>query len=269
MTSDNATGSWTPEGLMARSDPNGGTEASPAPSDGRRRTLKTSEFVALEIVHDIVAQGLRTGDRLPQEAAMVEQYGVSRASLREAVRLLEVQGLIRLKPGPGGGPVVGMVEAANLARTASLYFHLGGASYHHLLHTQLLMEPVCAQLAAQHPDRRRVMEPFFEPAPVEPESEYRAQTIDFHGAVYHLTANPVLRLLTEAMTHIVSDHVVATMDPVELRAAVAEEHAVLARAIAAGHGDKAHRVMTDHFRAQHDYYRNHWPTRLDKLIEWR
>ena len=64
-----------------------------------------------------MAQGLGSGDRLPLEAAMVEQYGVSRASLREALRLLEVQGLIRLKPGPGGGPVVGAVEAANLART--------------------------------------------------------------------------------------------------------------------------------------------------------
>src|SRR5687767_1624471 len=61
-----------------------------------RRTVKASERVALEIVRAIVAQGLRTGDRLPLEAEMVEQYGVSRASLREALRLLEVQGLIRL-----------------------------------------------------------------------------------------------------------------------------------------------------------------------------
>ncbi len=93
---------------------------------------------------------------------MARQYGVSRASLREALRLLEVQGLIHLKPGPGGGPAVGTVEPANLARTASLYFHLGAATYGQLMQAQVLIEPLCAQLAAQHPDRREVMAPFID-----------------------------------------------------------------------------------------------------------
>ena len=76
-------------------------------------------------------------------------------------------------------------------------------------------------------------------------------------------------LVTSAVTNIVSDHVVATMDPVELREDIVEEHAGLARAIARGHGDKAARLMAAHFQAQHDYYQTYWPTRLDDLIEWR
>lgn len=255
------------EGLIARSNGDGSGE--PPSTNGARRPEKTSERVAQDIVHDIVHDGLKTGDRLPLEAAMIEQYRVSRASLREALRLLEVQGLIRLKPGPGGGPVVGMVEASNLARTATLYFHLGAASYHELLQTQVLLEPLCAQLAAANPGRREVMEPFFEPSPLEPVPAYRASTIDFHTAVYELAGNPVLRLITEAITHIVSEHVVATMDPLELRPQIAHEHSVLARAIAAGHADKAAKVMQQHFASQHDYYRDHWPARLDALIEWR
>ena len=124
---------------------------------------------------------------------MVEQYGVSRASLREALRLLEVQGLIRLKPGPGGGPVVGVVEAANLARTASRSTSTWERrTTTSSSQTQVLMEPLCAQLAAQHPDRREVMEPFFEPGPLEPEAEYRVFTVDFHNAVYRLADNLVL-----------------------------------------------------------------------------
>jgi DNA-binding FadR family transcriptional regulator len=239
------------------------------PGESRRRTLKTSERVALDIVHDIVAQGLRTGARLPLEAAMVEQYGVSRASLREALRLLEVQGLIRLKPGPGGGPVVGAVEASNLARTASLYFHLGAASYHDLIRTQAILEPICAQLAAGHPDRRSVMEPYLTIASTEDEGEYHRLAVQFHETVYLLAANPVLRLLTEAITHMVSDHVLATTDPVELHGAIAEEHAAIARAIASGHALKAHQLMAEHFGAQHDYYRRTSPGLLDSLIEWR
>ena len=235
----------------------------------RPRTPKASERVALDIVRDIVAQGLRTGARLPLEAAMCEQYGVSRASLREALRLLEVQGLIRLKPGPGGGPVVGTVEPSHLARTASLYFHLGAATYGDVMATQVLLEPMCAHLAAQHPDRRAVMARYTKPRRLGVLPEYREHTVDFHGAVWRLAANPVLSLLTQAVTHIVTHHVVATMDPVELRQSILDEHATLARAIAAGNAERARKLMAAHFEAQHAYYREHWPGRLAELIEWR
>jgi len=235
----------------------------------QRRARKASERVALEIVHDIVAQGLHAGDHLPLEAAMVEQYDVSRASLREALRLLEVQGLIRLKPGPGGGPVVGSVQASYLARTATLYFHLAASTYGQLMATQVMLEPLCAQLAAQNPEAREAMKPFFEQPAVDSEANYRDHTSTFHYEVYRLSGNPVLALVTNAITSIVSDHVVATMDPVQLRGDILEEHAGLARAIARGHADRAARLMAAHFQAQHDYYRTHWPARLDELIEWR
>jgi DNA-binding FadR family transcriptional regulator len=236
---------------------------------GRPPSRKTSERVALELVHDIVAQGLTPGDHLPLEAAMVEHYGVSRASLREALRLLEVQGLIRIRPGPGGGPVVGTVRASNLARTASLYFHLGASTYDQLLATQVLLEPLCAQLAARHADREGALERFLTVPEIDSESTYRGVTAGFHEEVYRLCSNPVLALLTGAVTSIVSDHVVATMDPVELRPDILREHAALAKAIARGQADRAARLMASHFQAQHDYYRARWPARLDELIEWR
>jgi DNA-binding FadR family transcriptional regulator len=235
----------------------------------RRRTLKTAERVALEIVHDIVAQGLVTGARLPLETEMVEQYSVSRASLREALRILEVQGLIKLKPGPGGGPVVGAVEPTHLGRTASLYFHLASATYAQLFDTQVLLEPLCAARAARNPERRRTMAPFLEVAQPRNTPEYHQHTLDFHGAVYQLTANPVLTLLTQAVTQIITYHIVSTMDPVDLYGLIMEEHAVLARAISAGRAAKAARLMGDHFQAQHDYYAERAPNRLSDLVEWR
>ena len=103
---------------------------------------------------------------------MVEQYDVSRASLREALRLLEVQGLIRLKPGPGGGPVVGSVKASHLARTATLYFHLDASTYGQLMATQVLLEPLCAQLAARNPESHDAMTPFFDVPDFESETSY-------------------------------------------------------------------------------------------------
>jgi DNA-binding FadR family transcriptional regulator len=149
-----------------------------------------------------------------------------------------------------------------------LYFHLGGATYDAVLRTQALLEPVCAQLAARHPSRREAMQRFLVAPVVRTTTEYRRHTEDFHGTIYRLTANPIISLLTQAVTRIVTDHVVATMDPVELRGPILHEHAALARAIAGGHPDAAGRLMIEHFAAQHDYYRRKAPERLDELIEW-
>jgi DNA-binding FadR family transcriptional regulator len=235
----------------------------------RSRTVKASERVAQDIVRDIVLRGLETGDRLPLEAAMVDEYGVSRTSLREALRLLEVQGLISLKPGPGGGPVVGTVEPSHLARTAALYFHLSAASYSDVMRTQVLMESTCARLAAQHPDRDAAMRPWFVQELPDDLSGYRDLTTGFHGAVYRLTDNPVLSLLTQAVTHIVTQHVITTMDPVELRGPIVDEHAELAEVIAGGDADEAERKMAAHFQRQHDHFAARSPARLEENIEWR
>src|SRR5436309_7058418 len=102
-------------------------------SDAVLRRLKTSESVARDIARDIMEAGLTTGDALPPEAAMLEQYGVSRESLREGLRLLEVQGLISIRRGPGGGPVVGIVDPANIGRVWTLFFYVAGATYEDLL----------------------------------------------------------------------------------------------------------------------------------------
>jgi GntR family transcriptional regulator, transcriptional repressor for pyruvate dehydrogenase complex len=235
-----------------------------------RRVIKTSETVALNVVHDIVARSLKTGDKLPLEVAMLQQYRVSRASLREALRLLEVQGIISIRPGPGGGPVVGSVDARHLARTASLYFHLGGMTYADIFATQEILEPTCAQLACRHPDRAGRLAPFLDPKQTSSQvATYHAASADFHSIVYELAGNAVLGLLTKAITSIITSHIVSTMDPVEMHETILEDHKQIARAITAGRESKAYRLTVDHFAAQHDFYKRNWPARFDELIEWR
>jgi DNA-binding FadR family transcriptional regulator len=250
--------------------------ASPARNNGRpqteQRRLKKSETVAHQIVSDIHARGLKQGDVLPSENAMLTEYSVSRQSLREALRLIEVQGLITLKPGPGGGPSVGTVDPENLARTASMYFNLGGMTYGQLFDAQMEMEPTCAQLAARNGDPEALREAFGKFIDMEHPlegPEYFKRVHEFHVAVYEMSGSPIYALLTRTMSHIITSHVMATMDLVDRRADVVEEHRRLAGAIIRGETERVYRMMAEHYEGINRFYREHWPARFKETIEWR
>src|SRR5712691_5213320 len=108
------------------------------------RTEKVPETVARKILHEIVEGGLVAGDRLPPEAAMSAEFQVGRASLREALRILETHGMIRMKPGPSGGPVVTDTRPSDYGKTTTLYLHRAGATFRELLEARLVIEPVMA-----------------------------------------------------------------------------------------------------------------------------
>src|SRR4051812_39401907 len=90
------------------------------PASGSIRPQKTAMLVAQRIVADINRRGNTFGDRLPPERAMLEEYNIGRGTLRESLRFLELQGVISLKPGPGGGPMVERPDGTSLATALSL-----------------------------------------------------------------------------------------------------------------------------------------------------
>jgi DNA-binding FadR family transcriptional regulator len=207
---------------------------------------------------------------------MLEQYGVSRESLREGLRLLEVQGLITIRRGPGGGPVVGGVHPANLGRMSTLYFHMAGATYNELFEAWTFAECVMAERAARFSDRAAraaTMAPYLEPNGVHETPEELLRFVQehatFHVALASLVGNRVLELTLQTMGSIVSHHVATVDDPRVLRDLIAEDHLKLARAIAAGHAQQARTIMHDHIEGVAAYTRKRLGSRMDDLIEWK
>jgi GntR family transcriptional regulator, transcriptional repressor for pyruvate dehydrogenase complex len=245
-------------------------------SEAVTRSLKTSESVARDIVADIVSRGLRTGDRLEAEAAMLIHYGVSRESLREGLRLLEVQGLITIRRGPGGGPIVGRVDPANLGRVSTLFFYLAGGTYRELFDAWVIAEATLAERAARNKDRavvRKAMEPFVEPLPTPGPpctvGEFVYAHSHFHNVVGSLAGNRVLQLLLQTVGQIVTHHIAVYADPRDAKGDIDRDHVELARAISAGRPAKARAHMQAHIRQVQDFYKGQIGARMDDFIDWR
>jgi GntR family transcriptional regulator, transcriptional repressor for pyruvate dehydrogenase complex len=269
-----------PAGVVSRSESghrNGrvtGPHLDPSTTQAIFRPLKAAESVARDIAHDIIDQGLSTGDPLPNEASMIEQYRVSRESLREGLRLLETQGLITIRRGPGGGPLVGSVDPANLGRVSSLYFHMAGATYAELFDAWLMAETLIAEQAARNPDagkRRQLMEPYLgdhahgEPAEV---GEFFAMHAAFHVKIGMLMENRVLELSLRSFGTIVSHHTLRVDDPRRLGDVLVDDHRVIAKAVAAGHATKARTEMQRHIENVIEDIRAHMGDKVHDYVEW-
>ena len=262
-------------GIARRPDLNGARSCiAIGPADALLRPLKTSETVARDVVHDITSGHLQPGDSLPSETAMLEQYGVSRESLREGLRLLEVQGLIKIRRGPGGGPIVGTVDPGHLGRVSTLYYHMAGATYRELFEAWVMGEVLLGTRAARNPDadaRMAAMKPYLVENHVDaglPIDELVQFHTQFHGAVASLVGNRVLELTLQTAGQIVSHHVAVTADPRLLCEIIDAEHHDVAHAIAAGHAKRAGALMEEHIHSLGAIFVERMGDRIDDHIEW-
>jgi len=230
-----------------------------------RRTEKISDIVALEIVHDM--RGLVAGAKLPPEAVMLSRYQVGRASLRESLRLLEAQGLIVLRTGPGGGPVVAPVDSRYFARMSSLYFHLVGATYRDLVGARQVMEPVVARLAAARQDGadREKLQQFV--ASVEANrSSVPRELRDFHALLSGMSGNPVLDLMGRSLQDLPPGGVEGLLCPPETL--VQHTHAAIATAIMNGDEESAEGLMHDHMTDLVRFAAENNTGALENVMKW-
>lgn len=225
----------------------------------------------MRVVHEIVSAGLSPGDTLPSESDMLSAYDVSRESLREGLRLLETQGLISIKRGPGGGPVVAHSDPRNLGRTCALHFHFAEATYEELFQAWEMSEPLLAELASRNPNRavvRDVLSRWL--AKEEPDlANFVVVSSSFHDDIAGLAANRVLALVLPAFTCIVSDYIISTFDTVVLHEEISHDHRLIARAIIAGRPSASKRLSQEHVRHITNSYRKQFPNRMNDLVEWR
>ncbi|MFV2178066.1 FadR/GntR family transcriptional regulator [Actinomadura sp. LOL_016] len=235
-----------------------------------KRGSKVAEALAQEIVRDIVARKVPPGTLLPSESEMLEDYGVGRNSLREALRILEVHGIIVMKPGRNGGPMVIDADTRDYGRMSTLFFHLSGATFQQLVDARLVLEPLMARLAAERRGQELVGK-LADPDTTEANDDlvYFDATKDFHRTVALMSGNPVLNLISVSLEDIFRDQVSRALSPKEERKHVLEVHVGIAEAIAEGRADDAERLMRDHMKQYADWVHRRRPQLAEEIIDWQ
>jgi GntR family transcriptional regulator, transcriptional repressor for pyruvate dehydrogenase complex len=246
-------------------------DSGPTPRKPIKRGLKVAESLAQEIVREIVARKLPPGTLLPSETEMIEEYGVGRGSLREALRILEIHGVITMKPGRRGGPIVIEVGTSDYGRMSTLFYHLGGATFGELMDARLALEPLMARLAAQRGDPTLAdrLTRGEELTDLHDDRAYFAATHDFHRTVASLSDNPILNLVVTSLEHIFHDQVSGLLFPTERREEVVAAHDAIARAIARGRAAEAERLMRQHMQEYADFVRRRHPHLISEVVDWR
>jgi GntR family transcriptional repressor for pyruvate dehydrogenase complex len=237
------------------------------------RQVKTSERVASAILELIIERELQAGDRLPNEAEMIEHFDVGRGSLREALRILETFGLIVLRSGPGGGPVLLRVNPRDVSRSFSLYLNLGGATLEELAEARLLLEPLVARKAAESltPESaeqiRRALDREAGDG-VEP-SIIVERANDFHYTLALSTGNTVLNLLATALKEMYTSRLVNIgLAEKTTDSTIRHEHAAIGEAVIAGDADLAERLAREHFRTHFEQIKAASPGFVASRITW-
>jgi GntR family transcriptional repressor for pyruvate dehydrogenase complex len=172
------------------------------------RPREKPQKIADELRALIVSGELSEGDSLGHEPDLVERFGVSRPSLREALRILETEGLVTVVRGVRGGVVVHEPDERMTARTAALVLQARNVSLADVFEARSLLEPMAARAIATMRGRRAVIKQLRalilheEEAVGDPE-QFGVANAEFHEQLVALAGNQTLSIVAEMLNEIV------------------------------------------------------------------
>jgi GntR family transcriptional repressor for pyruvate dehydrogenase complex len=216
------------------------------------RATRPRAFHAIvdQVRGDIFAQRRRPGDRLPPEQVLSEQFGVSRTGVREAVRVLELQGLVEVRHGYAGGVFVAEPSCTPLLGALEVSLRAGQVSLDELYQARMLVEPAVACLAMER-DREalaarladnvaRTERALVEGAPVS------ALNREFHAILADHAGNRVLALMMQALQGMLESQDERYPNTLAVSRCALREHQQVLGAVRAGAAGEAERRMREH-----------------------
>jgi len=219
---------------------------------GKRPAPKVSSLLAARIRADIISRELHVGTELPIEAELVKREGLSRASVREALRILEHEGLISLRRGLGGGAFVARPDPRHISMSLAALLSVSHARMRDLFEFRRLVEPEAARLTAL----RRTEEEASDLERLSKESTAEAE-VAFHRVIAKASGNVVLEVLLHAFIDMLGSFQVGTHVLEDDMRTASKAHVRISAAVRDRDGDRAAAAMAVHVDA--------WERRLEAM----
>lgn len=208
-----------------------------------------------ELIRAAIVEGrLVVDERLPTEEDLARRFGVSRPTVREALKVLAAQNLVRSRRGPAGGTFVVRPDPDTLARSitdaATLLVGMGVFDIEEIIAARAETEAVCCRLAAARRTEADLAlmtaEVALQREPGLADVEFCASDVRFHRAIANATANGPLRLMMHAVieSYVPVTNMLIYRD--QERRRTADAHEGIVAAIAAGDGKAAAALMRRH-----------------------
>jgi GntR family transcriptional regulator, transcriptional repressor for pyruvate dehydrogenase complex len=236
------------------------------------RPQKAAMLVAQRIVQDAVREHRKPGDLLLPERTMVEKYGAGRGTVREALRLLEVQGVISLKPGPRGGPVLRTPDGSHLASTVVLLMQLQGAPFRAIVEVRGALEPMISSLAAQRITPESLDELSDTIDQMHRDMDDQESFLDanrrFHDVIAGSSGNPLFGYMIESLHGILDGTALGVDYPTHRREAIVVAHEEIFEALKAGDAEASGARMRQHIEAYERYAERKFPHVMAATIPW-
>jgi GntR family transcriptional repressor for pyruvate dehydrogenase complex len=208
------------------------------------RIPKVSEVLAERLRARIFGEGLQPGDALSSEPELIARYGVARATVREALRLLEADGLIEIRRGRGGGNIVREPDLAHSTRAIAFMLTMRQSTLRTLFDFRLLIEPAAARAAAHSStiDERNQLVALAD----DKWQPNLGPSVDFHNAIGAYSHNDLVQVSIATMAHEFSWHAPGEGLAPSEAAKTIRAHRAIAHAIRDGDGERAHQAMCRH-----------------------
>lgn len=230
-----------------------------------RRVRKAYEQVADQLRELIVRGELGLGERLPNETVLAQDFGVSRATVREALRVLAAQNLISTWKGAGGGSYVTLPSVDHISEFVRSSLDLLTESQHvsleELLEARELLEVPAARLAAlrrRGPDVERLWAAIPADPLTLPPTEQFAFNEEFHYVVIDVCANTLLEIAAQPIFAVLQTNLARSELGRRFHRAINDHHRAIAGAIEAGDGRTAEREMRSHLQFLRPFYEKAW-----------